>query len=99
MFVDINDAIEFTNIGTLFAFVLVSGGVIALRCIDPDRPRPFRCPGVPLRADPVDRVVRRADDAAAAHHLDAASSVWLAIGLVDLLCVRNAAQPTRTRMR
>ena len=31
MFVDINDAIEFTNIGTLFAFVLVSAGVIALR--------------------------------------------------------------------
>nr|HEX4313557.1 amino acid permease [Kofleriaceae bacterium] len=47
MFVDINDAVEFTNIGTLFAFVLVSGGVIALRRLDPDRPRPFRCPGVP----------------------------------------------------
>jgi APA family basic amino acid/polyamine antiporter len=47
MFVDINDAVEFTNIGTLFAFVLVSGGVLALRHIDPDRPRPFRCPGVP----------------------------------------------------
>ena len=31
MFVDINDAIEFTNIGTLFAFVLVSAGVIVLR--------------------------------------------------------------------
>lgn len=48
MFVDINDAIEFTNIGTLFAFVLVSAGVIALRYTDPDRPRPFRCPGVPI---------------------------------------------------
>jgi len=48
MFVDINDAIEFTNIGTLFAFVLVSAGVIVLRRTDPDRPRPFRCPGVPL---------------------------------------------------
>ncbi len=48
MFVDINDAIEFTNIGTLFAFVLVSAGVIALRYLDPDRPRPFRCPGVPI---------------------------------------------------
>jgi APA family basic amino acid/polyamine antiporter len=47
MFVDINDAIEFTNIGTLFAFVLVSAGVIALRKFDPDRPRPFRCPLVP----------------------------------------------------
>jgi basic amino acid/polyamine antiporter, APA family len=48
MFVDINEAIEFTNIGTLFAFVLVSLGVIALRRSEPDRPRPFRCPGVPV---------------------------------------------------
>ncbi|HSP19001.1 MAG TPA: amino acid permease [Myxococcaceae bacterium] len=48
MFVDINEAIEFTNIGTLFAFVLVSIGVIVLRRTDPGRHRPFRCPGVPL---------------------------------------------------
>ena len=48
LFVDINDAIEFTNIGTLFAFVLVSAGVIALRRFDPGRPRPFRCPAVPI---------------------------------------------------
>jgi APA family basic amino acid/polyamine antiporter len=48
MFADINDFIEFTNIGTLFAFVLVSAGVIALRKYDPDRPRPFRCPWVPV---------------------------------------------------
>ncbi len=47
MFVDINEAIEFTNIGTLFAFVLVSLGVLVLRRTDPDRRRPFRCPGVP----------------------------------------------------
>ncbi|HZX43863.1 MAG TPA: amino acid permease [Myxococcaceae bacterium] len=48
MFVDINEAIEFTNIGTLFAFVLVSVGVIVLRRTDPGRYRPFRCPGVPV---------------------------------------------------
>jgi APA family basic amino acid/polyamine antiporter len=48
MFADINDFIEFTNIGTLFAFVLVSAGVIALRKYEPDRPRPFRCPWVPV---------------------------------------------------
>ncbi len=47
MFVDINEAIEFTNIGTLFAFVLVSLGVLVLRRTQPDRKRPFRCPGVP----------------------------------------------------
>jgi APA family basic amino acid/polyamine antiporter len=48
MFVDINDAVQFTNIGTLAAFVLVSAGVIVLRYTDPDRPRPFRCPMVPV---------------------------------------------------
>ncbi|MDD5543610.1 MAG: amino acid permease [Acidobacteriia bacterium] len=47
-FVDINSAVEFTNIGTLFAFILVSAGVIVLRRIDPERPRPFRCPWVPV---------------------------------------------------
>jgi APA family basic amino acid/polyamine antiporter len=47
MFVDINDAIEFTNIGTLFAFVIVSIGVVVLRRTDSARPRPFRCPGSP----------------------------------------------------
>lgn len=47
-FVNINDAVEFTNIGTLFAFILVSAGVIVLRYKDPKRPRPFRCPWVPV---------------------------------------------------
>jgi len=40
--------VELTNIGTLFAFVLVCGGVIVLRAKDPDRPRPFRIWWVPL---------------------------------------------------
>jgi APA family basic amino acid/polyamine antiporter len=35
-------------IGTLFAFVLVSAGVIVLRKLEPDRVRPFRAPWVPL---------------------------------------------------
>ena len=35
------------NIGTLFAFVLVSLGVIVLRRTQPDRPRAFRVPGAP----------------------------------------------------
>jgi APA family basic amino acid/polyamine antiporter len=43
-----SQAIELTNIGTLFAFFLVSGGVIALRVIEPDRHRPFRVPGYPV---------------------------------------------------
>jgi APA family basic amino acid/polyamine antiporter len=45
---NINEIVELTNIGTLFAFVLVCGGVIVLRRTDPDRPRIFRTPFVPL---------------------------------------------------
>ncbi|MGH7533918.1 MAG: amino acid permease C-terminal domain-containing protein, partial [Gemmatimonadales bacterium] len=37
-----------TNIGTLFAFILVSAGVIVLRRTEPDRVRPFRAPWVPV---------------------------------------------------
>ncbi len=33
-----------TNIGTLFAFAIVSIGVVVLRVAEPDRPRPFRVP-------------------------------------------------------
>ncbi len=46
-FANIAEVVDLTNIGTLFAFVLVSAGVIFLRRSDPDRPRPFRVPGVP----------------------------------------------------
>jgi APA family basic amino acid/polyamine antiporter len=47
-FANIAEVVDLTNIGTLFAFVLVSAGVIVLRRIDPDRHRPFRAPWVPL---------------------------------------------------
>jgi basic amino acid/polyamine antiporter, APA family len=47
-FVDIGEAADLSNIGTLFAFVLVSLGVIFLRKNQPDRPRAFRVPFVPL---------------------------------------------------
>jgi APA family basic amino acid/polyamine antiporter len=47
-FVNINEAVELTNIGTLFAFVLVSVGVLVLRYREPDRERPFRVPGAPV---------------------------------------------------
>ncbi|HSE53668.1 MAG TPA: amino acid permease [Gemmatimonadales bacterium] len=47
-FANIAEVVDLTNIGTLFAFVLVSLGVIVLRRLEPDRPRPFRVPGVPF---------------------------------------------------
>ncbi len=39
---DAGETYNLTNIGTLFAFALVSVGVLVLRKTDPDRPRPFR---------------------------------------------------------
>jgi APA family basic amino acid/polyamine antiporter len=47
-FANIAEVVDLTNIGTLFAFVLVSVGVIVLRRLEPDRHRPFRVPGVPF---------------------------------------------------
>jgi APA family basic amino acid/polyamine antiporter len=39
---DAGETYDLTNIGTLFAFVLVCIGVIVLRYTDPTRPRPFK---------------------------------------------------------
>jgi len=46
--VDIGSLADLTNIGTLFAFVLVCFGVIILRRTQAARARPFRVPFVPL---------------------------------------------------
>src|SRR5216110_3104519 len=48
MLTDIGSLADLTNIGTLFAFVLVCLGVIILRRKETNRPRPFRVPLVPL---------------------------------------------------
>ncbi|HWR34959.1 MAG TPA: amino acid permease [Clostridia bacterium] len=45
---DIGTLADLSNIGTLFAFALVSGGVLILRYREPDRPRGFRVPGGPV---------------------------------------------------
>jgi APA family basic amino acid/polyamine antiporter len=47
-FAPIGWVLELTNIGTLFAFVIVALGIIVLRRRDPDRPRPFKTPWVPV---------------------------------------------------
>jgi APA family basic amino acid/polyamine antiporter len=47
---DDDETYDLTNIGTLFAFLVVCLGVLALRIKDPDRPRPFRVPAVWLVA-------------------------------------------------
>ena len=70
-----------TSMGTLFAFVLVCLGVLVLRRSEPDRPRPFRAPLVPVV--PVLGMLTCLGMMAG---LDGATwinfFVWLAIGLV-----------------
>jgi APA family basic amino acid/polyamine antiporter len=41
---DAAETYDLTNIGTLFAFALVCLGVLVLRVVEPERPRPFRVP-------------------------------------------------------
>ena len=48
MFTSIDEMVDLTNIGTLFAFILVCVGILILRKRDPDRPRAFKTPWVPL---------------------------------------------------
>ena len=66
------------SMGTLLAFAIVCAGVLILRRIEPDTPRPFRTPGMPwvpvfgtliclylmsgLAPSDVDQVVRLARD-------------------------------------
>ncbi len=46
-FANIEEMVDLTNIGTLFAFALVSAGVVVLRRTHPEAHRPFRVPLVP----------------------------------------------------
>jgi APA family basic amino acid/polyamine antiporter len=49
-FVPLSTLAELVNIGTLFAFILVSIGVLILRRTRPDLPRAFRTPAAPVVA-------------------------------------------------
>src|SRR4051794_16049014 len=76
-----DQAIGLTNIGTLFAFILVSLGVIVLRVRQPNAPRPFRVPLYPLTP-----ILSALACLALVAGLEASNwirlVVWLAIGLV-----------------
>ncbi len=41
----LDEMVDLTNIGTLFAFILVCAGILVLRKKEPERFRPFRVPG------------------------------------------------------
>ncbi|MBA4493697.1 amino acid permease [Paenactinomyces guangxiensis] len=47
-FVPLDDLVKLVNMGTLAAFVLISVAVWVLRVKQPDLPRKFRCPWVPV---------------------------------------------------
>ena len=47
-FTNIEEMVDLTNIGTLFAFAIVAAGVVFLRIREPEAKRPFRVPLVPL---------------------------------------------------
>jgi amino acid transporter len=46
-FLPIDALLHLTNIGTLFAFIIVCGAVLIMRRTNPEAVRPFRCPFVP----------------------------------------------------
>ncbi len=80
-FADDDATYDLTNIGTLFAFALVSIGVLVLRVRRPEQPRPFRVPFVWVVA-PASALacvyVMTGLPTAAWHRF----GVWLAIGLL-----------------
>jgi APA family basic amino acid/polyamine antiporter len=47
-FATIDEMVDLTNVGTLFAFALVCVGIVVMRLREPDRRRPFRVPFGPL---------------------------------------------------
>jgi amino acid transporter len=67
---DIGTLADLSNIGTLFAFVLVSLGVLVLRKKQPERRRSFRTPVGPGGSDSCYRVLRHPDGQPADRNLD-----------------------------
>jgi basic amino acid/polyamine antiporter, APA family len=84
-FATVDEMVSLTNIGTLFAFILVCIGVVVLRRKDPDRPRPFRVPFGPYLLP----ILGAASCAALIYFLPEGSYWrflgWLAIGLAIYL--------------
>jgi APA family basic amino acid/polyamine antiporter len=89
---------ELTSIGTLFAFVLVSIGVMILRIKKPEIPRAFRAPGgtyvVPILGIITSGTLMYTATTATIVRL----FVWMAIGLAIYFSpTRRAAPPSRRR--
>jgi basic amino acid/polyamine antiporter, APA family len=86
---------KMTSIGTMFAFVIVCGGVIVLRRRNPDTPRPFQTPWVPVVP-----VLGILTNIALMLGLGASNwarlFAWLAIGLVIYFGRRRRAKNSRS---
>jgi basic amino acid/polyamine antiporter, APA family len=82
LFTSLDAMVDLTNIGTIFAFILVCIGIAILRYKDPDRPRPFRVPGGPLLVP----ILGVASCAGLIYYLPPSSWMrffaWLAVGAV-----------------
>jgi len=88
-FANIEEMVDLTNIGTLFAFALVSAGVIVLRRTHPEAKRPFRVPLVPWL--PIVAVGACLFLAAGLPLITwIRFAVWLAAGLTIYLCYGRA---------
>jgi basic amino acid/polyamine antiporter, APA family len=73
---------ELTSIGTLFAFVLVSLGVMILRLKRPDLPRAFKAPGGPYLVPVLSVLTSGMLMYTATTHTIMRLFIWMAIGLV-----------------
>ena len=91
---DNDETYDLTNIGTLFAFIIVCLGVLALRLKEPERPRPFRVPRVwvvaPLGALSCLYVMTGLPRTAWVRF-----GVWMVIGVVFYYLYGFRAQPAR----
>ncbi|HEY4208856.1 MAG TPA: amino acid permease [Puia sp.] len=74
-----------TSIGTLFAFILVSIGVIILRRTDPNRTRPFKTPLVPI-IPALGVIVCAAMIVGLETGTQLTALAWMIIGLVIYFC-------------
>jgi APA family basic amino acid/polyamine antiporter len=72
---------DLTSIGTLFAFVLVSAGVMIMRHIQPNVHRPFKTPLVPL-VPILGMVVCGAMIVSLDRRTQTVAGIWMLIGLV-----------------
>jgi APA family basic amino acid/polyamine antiporter len=95
-FLDDDETYDLTNIGTLFAFMVVCIGVLVLRIRDPHRERAFRVPFVwlvaPLGAMACGYVMLGLPRAAWIRF-----GVWLAAGLV-IFFVNQAGAAKKSRL-